>query len=306
MAVWKWIVGTAATWTLAGIWIRLLFSLAVGMFIGIDRGLKRRGAGIKTHVLVCLGATLVMLTSEYMFRTFPDAKADMARLGAQVISGVGFLGVGTIMVTGRNQVRGLTTAACLWISACEGLAAGIGFVEGAAYGLVLIALTLKLLTKVDAMIHNHAKVFDFYLEFNTSSGVGTFMDTMRTKDIRIVSFDIAKSRLKGEGPSATMSIEVQDKHAEKDLAQQYPGNGRDKICRRIIGSINTMEDHRMNGNRYDVVIIGGGVIGSSIARALSKYQCRTVLLEKEEDVAPALPRRTARSFMPVMTQKQDH
>lgn len=134
MAVWKWIVGTAATWTLVGIWIRLLFSLAVGMFIGIDRGLKRRGAGIKTHVLVCLGATLVMLTSEYMFRTFPDAKADMARLGAQVISGVGFLGVGTIMVTGRNQVRGLTTAACLWISACEGLAAGIGFVEGAHMG----------------------------------------------------------------------------------------------------------------------------------------------------------------------------
>lgn len=67
-----------------------------------------------------------------------------------------------------------------------------------------------------------------------------------------------------------------------------------------------MEDHRMNGNRYDVVIIGGGVIGSSIARALSKYQCRTVLLEKEEDVCSALPRRTARSFMPVMTQKQDH
>ena len=123
-----------------------------------------------------------MLTSEYMFRTFPDAKADMARLGAQVISGVGFLGVGTIMVTGRNQVRGLTTAACLWISACEGLAAGIGFVEGAAYVLVLIALTLKLLTKVDAMIHNHAK-----------------------------------SRLKGEGPSATMSIEVQDKTLRKTL-----------------------------------------------------------------------------------------
>ena len=80
--------------------------------------------------------------------------------------------------------------------------------------MVLIALTLKLLTKVDAMIHNHAKVFDFYLEFNTSSGVGTFM---RTKDIRIVSFDIAKSRLKGEGPSATMSIEVQDKTLRKTL-----------------------------------------------------------------------------------------
>ena len=140
MAVWKWIVETAATWTAVGIWIRLLFSLAVGMFIGIDRGLKRRGAGIKTHVLVCLGSAIVMLTSEYMFRTFPSAKADMARMGAQVISGVGFLGVGTIMVTGRNQVRGLTTAACLWVCACEGLAAGIGFVDGAFYGLILIAV----------------------------------------------------------------------------------------------------------------------------------------------------------------------
>ena len=124
-------------------------------------GLKRRGAGIKTHVLVCLGSALVMLTSEYMFRTFPSAKADMARMGAQVISGVGFLGVGTIMVTGRNQVRGLTTAACLWVCACEGLAAGIGFVDGAVYGLILIAVTLKLLTRVDTMIHEHAKVFDF-------------------------------------------------------------------------------------------------------------------------------------------------
>ena len=193
MAVWKWIVETAATWTAVGIWIRLLFSLAVGMFIGIDRGLKRRGAGIKTHVLV------------------------MARMGAQVISGIGFLGVGTIMVTGRNQVRGLTTAACLWVCACEGLAAGIGFVDGAFYGLILIAVTLKLLTRVDTMIHEHAKVFDFYLEFTSSRCVGAFMDTMRSKDVKIVSFDIAKNKLKGEGPSATMSVEVQDKSLRKTL-----------------------------------------------------------------------------------------
>ena len=187
------------------------------VFIGIDRGLKRRGAGIKTHVLVCLGSAIVMLTSEYMFRTFPSAKADMARMGAQVISGIGFLGVGTIMVTGRNQVRGLTTAACLWVCACEGLAAGIGFVDGAFYGLILIAVTLKLLTRVDTMIHEHAKVFDFYLEFTSSRCVGAFMDTMRSKDVKIVSFDIAKNKLKGEGPSATMSVEVQDKSLRKTL-----------------------------------------------------------------------------------------
>ncbi len=96
MGIWRWITETAATWTPVGIWIRLAFAMAVGMFIGIDRGMKRRGAGIKTHVLVALGSALVMLTSEYMLRAFPDAKADMARMGAQVISGIGFLGVGSL------------------------------------------------------------------------------------------------------------------------------------------------------------------------------------------------------------------
>ena len=93
--------------------LRLIFSMLVGLILGIDRAMKRRGAGVKTHVLVCLGSALVMLTSEYLMRTFPDAKADLTRMGAQVISGVGFLGVGTIMITGRNQVRQLASGYAL-------------------------------------------------------------------------------------------------------------------------------------------------------------------------------------------------
>ena len=89
--------------------IRLLLALLSGTLIGIDRGMKRRGAGIKTHVLVCLGATLVMMTGQNIVDCF-GTRQEVARLGAQVISGVGFLGVGTIIVTGRNQVRGLTRA----------------------------------------------------------------------------------------------------------------------------------------------------------------------------------------------------
>ena len=88
-----------------------------------------------------------MMTSEYMTHAF-DAKLDMARLGAQVISGIGFLGVGTILVTGKNQIRGLTTAAGLWTCACVGLAIGIGFAEGAIYTLVLMMITLKVLTRL--------------------------------------------------------------------------------------------------------------------------------------------------------------
>lgn len=207
----------AASWTAAGIWIRLIFSLAVGLVIGIDRAMKRRSAGVKTHVLVCMGSALVMLTSEYLVRTFPEAKADITRMGAQVISGVGFLGVGTIMITGRNQVRGLTTAACLWICACVGLAAGAGFVEGAAYALILIVVTLKVLARVDVIVHERANVFSFYLEFNVNKSVAGFIDEMRMKDVRISSFDVTKNKIKGEGPSATMTVEVRDKELKKTL-----------------------------------------------------------------------------------------
>ena len=217
MYIWSWLVETARGWSTSAIWIRLLFSLIVGIVIGIDRGLKKRGAGIKTHALVCMGSALVMLTSEYISMQFPEMKADMARMGAQVISGVGFLGVGTIMVTGRNQVRGLTTAAGLWACACVGLAAGIGFIDGAAYALILIILTLKIMTRIDGIVHDHAKVFDFYIEFYTNKCVAQFVAEMRTKDMKIVTFDLTKSKIKGDGPSATMTVEVKDKKLKTTL-----------------------------------------------------------------------------------------
>ena len=130
------------------LWITLL-RLAVAMFcggaIGLERGKKRRPAGFRTHMLVCIGATLAMLVSQYlsmMETTFwaalvsPNApKTDLSRLGAQVINGIGFLGAGTIIVTGRQEVKGLTTAAGLWASACMGLAIGAGFVELAFFAL---------------------------------------------------------------------------------------------------------------------------------------------------------------------------
>ena len=137
ISFWRGLMDAASDWNSLAIFLRLVLAMIVGMAVGIDRGLKRRGAGVKTHVLVCLGSALVMMTSEYMTHTF-DSKLDIARLGAQVISGIGFLGVGTILVTGKNQIRGLTTAAGLWTCACVGLAIGIGFAEGAIYTLILM------------------------------------------------------------------------------------------------------------------------------------------------------------------------
>ena len=98
--MWKWLVVTAREWSLLSMVLRMSAAMIVGLAVGIDRGLKRRGAGIKTHVLVCLGAAVVMMTGQYMSVHFPS-ESDLGRLGAQVISGVGFLGVGTIIVTGK-------------------------------------------------------------------------------------------------------------------------------------------------------------------------------------------------------------
>ena len=145
-------MSAAEGWSTTAMVIRMVSALIIGTVIGIDRALKRRGAGIKTHTLVCLGAALVMMTGQYIKMNF-EGNMDIARMGAQVISGVGFLGVGTIIVTGKNQIRGLTTAAGLWACACLGLAVGIGFVKGAFITLILVMITLKFLTKLDTFLH---------------------------------------------------------------------------------------------------------------------------------------------------------
>ena len=185
--------------------------MLVGTLIGIDREMKNRSAGIKTHVLVCIGAALVMMTSQYIQVAFPEVKADLNRIGAQVISGVGFLGVGTIIVTGKNQVRGLTTAAGLWACACCGLAVGIGFIEGTVIALIFIMFTLKVLNLLDVRIHKNAKILDIYLEFENNKAVRQFTEDMHGLEVKISGFELAKSQIKGEGPSAIISLSVDDR-----------------------------------------------------------------------------------------------
>ena len=110
--------------------VRLLLAVLLGGFIGYEREHTNRPAGFRTHILVCAGAALVMATSEYLVRRYSISAVDPARLGAQVISGIGFLGAGTIIRDGVN-VRGLTTAASLWAVSCVGIAVGCGFYLGA-------------------------------------------------------------------------------------------------------------------------------------------------------------------------------
>lgn len=130
--------------TIVEICIRILLAMAIGGIIGWERENNNRPAGLRTHMLVAIGAAVVMLMGQISLEKYADVTTmDPTRLGAQVISGIGFLGAGTIMREGLT-VRGLTTAASLWAVACLGLAAGGGFYEAAIAGTVAIILTLTI------------------------------------------------------------------------------------------------------------------------------------------------------------------
>ena len=127
--------------------VRLLLAMAFGGTIGFERGIRQRAAGLRTHMLLCVGAASTMLVSQYIYASY--GVGDPARLSAQVISGIGFLGAGTIIVTRRNQIKGLTTAATLWATACMGLAVGVGFYECALAMYVILIFILLLVNVVD-------------------------------------------------------------------------------------------------------------------------------------------------------------
>jgi len=124
---------------------RLLLTLVLSGLIGLERQVHRRDAGLRTHILLALGSCLIMLTSIYVFDIYKDkVTMDPARIAAGVVTGIGFLGAGTI-IREPEKVRGLTTAASLWVVAGIGLAVGIGFNRIAIYTTVLVLIVLHFL-----------------------------------------------------------------------------------------------------------------------------------------------------------------
>ena len=125
----------------------MVLAIICGGAIGIERSMKNRPAGFRTHVLIIIGATTASLTGHYIYLIM-NLPTDMSRLGAQVITGLGFIGAGTIIVTGQRTVKGLTTAAGLWATGVVGLAIGAGFYEGAILGTLAILFTETVMSKV--------------------------------------------------------------------------------------------------------------------------------------------------------------
>lgn len=169
--------------TLLSIVIRIFLSVIIGGLIGLERGLKNRPAGLRTYMTVCLGACLIMLTNHYIYQV--TASGDPVRMGAQVVSGIGFLGAGTIVVTRRNQIKGLTTAAGLWAAAGVGLAIGIGFYEAALVGGFAVFASMTLLQRFDNKMRRSTKVLEVYVELGKDCTLGDFLRQVREKDIDV-------------------------------------------------------------------------------------------------------------------------
>lgn len=169
--------------TYLGVGLRILTAIVVGGLIGLDRGMKNRPAGLRTYMLVCLGSCLVMMTNQFVYQVF--GVGDPVRMSAQVVSGIGFLGAGTIVVTRRSQVKGLTTAAGLWASAAVGLAVGIGFYEAAIAGGIGVFLVMTGLQELDARVHRKAKTVEVFLELDRETSLGEFLREAQDRNLDI-------------------------------------------------------------------------------------------------------------------------
>ena len=159
--------------------IRLVLAVICGGCIGLERERKHRPAGFRTHILICLGAAMTTLTSQYLVLNL-HLYTDMARLGAQVIAGIGFIGAGTIIITKRRQVKGLTTAAGLWATAAVGLAVGYGLYEAAFVTVFVVVMAFTLVSHLENRVNRKRQRMFVYLELDSVDSVRSMTDLLTT------------------------------------------------------------------------------------------------------------------------------
>lgn len=204
--------------SIVNVFVKMFLALLCGGVIGIERGRKKRPAGFRTYMLVCLGATLVMMTNDYICKLY--GTGDMARMGAQVVNGIGFLGAGTIITTGHNRVKGLTTAAGLWAAACIGLAIGSGYYEGAVIGTLMIVVIMVVLHSFDRRLLASTKVVMLYVEMKKMSVVRTLTAFAKEKQIIVDEVEIERTDLSETTKvSAIISLRLPTKIIHTELIE---------------------------------------------------------------------------------------
>ena len=183
--------------------LRMVLAFLCGGLIGVEREYQRRSAGLRTHILICLGATTATLTSQYLFLEMGYA-TDLGRLGAQVIAGIGFVGAGSILLTRRQRVKGLTTAAGLWVSAIIGLCFGAGFFEGGLLATVLVLVAELLFSRLEQSFLYGSLQINLYVEYRKSAVLNQILQILNEDGIKLLGTEV--TRAVGEEKSNTSAI----------------------------------------------------------------------------------------------------
>lgn len=214
---WAW----AQQLTPATSFLRLGIAAILGGIIGMERGRHGRAAGMRTHILVCLGAALTTLVGLFTVLRM-GMSSDPLRVSAQVISGIGFLGVGTILIKDRFQVTGLTTAAGLWATAAIGLAVGVGFYEAALLTVLIVLTANALLPFLERNIKHRTANSHLYAEVNDINCVNDFA-ALVTHVYQMESLQVVPAR---SGVTGNIGLEI-------ELSSDQLGR-RDDICRELV------------------------------------------------------------------------
>ena len=201
--------------------LRVLLAALAGALVGFERAAHGRAAGLRTHMAVSVGAALTVMVGLYAVNVLGVETADPLRVAAQVVSGVGFLGAGTILLRrGGSQIQGLTTAAGLWAVATIGLAMGLGFYEGALIATFMLVLTLSLVSRLEFFMNRKRQRAFVYLEIQNVALTKQMLETLR-KDFDAVETQVTPPR---SGTSPYVGVEAliripQKSTMEKELAR---------------------------------------------------------------------------------------
>lgn len=199
--------------------LRLLLATALGSIIGWERIVRRHSAGIKTFALVSLGAAMATALNLYLAAN-SGFRADVGRIPAQIVSGIGFLGAGTILVTGRNQIKGLTTAASLWVTACMGMAIGAGYLIPGLVCFGLIMFANLFLVYLNQLVGERTRYMCLYIELEEKSGVRNLRKILREYGVTINSITKSKEKtLQSEDTAIIIDLHLGKKHSHQEVLE---------------------------------------------------------------------------------------
>lgn len=207
---------------LLAITARLVLAVICGGVIGLEREVRRRSAGFRTHILICMGSAITILTNLYLYQIM-HLYTDISRMGAQVIAGVSFVGAGTIIVTRRHRVKGLTTAAGLWTASIIGLACGAGYAECAIFATMMVMLAELVLIRVEYRYVKLSRDVNLYVEYSMPITIQRLVRLLRTEKIPMNDMEVNRIA-DGDGSfrySAILTIQVTREELEQKIIRLF-------------------------------------------------------------------------------------